>query len=68
MNPRDDAQFDSSEQIDRLVDGELPPTEYRRLLVELDQRPGGWKRCALGFLEAEAWRGEFGLMLDDEEI
>lgn len=65
MNAWNDFQSDASEpamlaeQIDRLVDGELPRDEYRRLLSELDERPGGWKRCALGFLEAQAWRNEF---------
>ncbi len=67
MNPLDDLQSDSSEQIDRLVDGELPPAEYRQLLAELDQRPCGWKQCAMGFLEAQAWRREFGSMLGGDD-
>ncbi len=42
--------------IDRLVDGELTPSERTALLQKLDNIPGGWRRCALAFLEAQAWR------------
>jgi hypothetical protein len=42
--------------IDRLVDGELPDVERRELLVRLENEPGGWRRCALAFLEAQLWR------------
>jgi hypothetical protein len=42
--------------LDRLVDGELDGEERRNLLVHLDVTPDGWKRCALAFLEAQAWR------------
>jgi hypothetical protein len=41
-------------QLDRLVDGELSPAEYRSLLASLDDQPDGWRRCALAFLEAQA--------------
>lgn len=41
-------------QLDRLVDGELSPAEYRNLLTALDDQPEGWRRCALAFLEAQA--------------
>lgn len=41
--------------IDRLVDGELEETERCRLLALLEAEPGGWRRCALAFLEAQAW-------------
>ena len=43
--------------IDRLVDGELDPEARRALLRRLDAAPGGWRCCALAFLEAR----EFGL-------
>jgi hypothetical protein len=43
---------------DRLVDGELPADERQQLLTSLDGRPDGWRRCALAFLEAQAWRSE----------
>ncbi|WP_422931096.1 hypothetical protein [Singulisphaera sp. PoT] len=42
--------------IDRLVDGELSPAERAELLKTLDASPDGWRRCALAFLEAQAWR------------
>jgi hypothetical protein len=45
---------------DRLVDGELAPTERRELLASLDDRPDGWRRCALAFLEAQSWTDELG--------
>src|SRR5262245_48775313 len=43
---------------DRLVDGELTSDERRKLLASLDDRPGGWRRCALAFVEAQTWRGD----------
>jgi hypothetical protein len=45
--------------IDRLVDGELPEDTRRALLARLDAVPDGWRRCALAFLEAQAWRETF---------
>src|SRR6187551_1659923 len=51
-NPADEARYD------RLVDGELTPEEYRALLATLDDEPGGWRRCALAFLESQALAGE----------
>lgn len=47
-------------QLDRLVDGELPDHEYRRLLASLDDEPGGWRRCALAFVEAQALQRDLG--------
>lgn len=44
--------------LDRLVDGEVTETERRELLLRLERSPEGWRRCALAFLEAQAWRGE----------
>lgn len=40
--------------LDRLVDGELSPMEYRQLLAELEKSGDGWRRCAHAFLEAQA--------------
>jgi len=48
-----------AEVLDRLVDGELKSSEYRRVLTALDASPDGWKQCALHFLEAQALRQEF---------
>ncbi len=42
--------------MDRLVDGEVAEPERRALLSRLEQMPDGWRRCALAFLEAQAWR------------
>lgn len=47
--------------LDRLVDGELGQEEYAALLRSLDQTPDGWRRCALAFLEAQAWQRELGV-------
>jgi hypothetical protein len=46
-------------QLDLLVDGQLKPAERRQLLTQLDAEPGAWRRCALAFLEAQAWREDF---------
>lgn len=52
-------------QLDRLVDGELSPAEYRALLLALDADPQGWKRCATAFLEAQALRSELPTLCDE---
>jgi len=46
--------------LDRLVDGEATETERRMLLARFDSEPGGWRRCALAFLEAQSWREALG--------
>jgi hypothetical protein len=53
----DDVFTNDEVLFDRLVDDELAPSERQHLLASLDDRPGGWRRCALAFLEAQAWRG-----------
>jgi hypothetical protein len=50
ISGNDDVRFD------RLVDGELNDTERHQLLALLDDEPGGWRCCALAFLEVQAWR------------
>lgn len=52
------ASPDDDSRLDRLVDGELPTEEYRALLASLDDQPGGWRRCAVAFLEAQALQRE----------
>jgi hypothetical protein len=47
-------------RFDRLVDDELSEEERRELLGRLDDEPGGWRRCALAFLDAQCWREVFG--------
>lgn len=54
-----DSESDSTTLwLDRLVDGELTGDAYRACLKSLDEHPDGWKRCALAFLEAQAWRND----------
>jgi len=48
--------------LDRLVDGELSAEEYAAVLRSLGDSPDGWRRCALAFLEAQAWQRELGMM------
>lgn len=43
---------------DRLADGELSPSEYRRVLAALEQHPAAWRKCAEAFLQAQAWQRE----------
>src|SRR5437660_1111223 len=45
---------DDDRLLDRLVDGELPDAERRKLLLKFEKEPDGWRRCALAFLEAQA--------------
>ncbi|GEM_PF-4837857 len=61
------AEVDMSirERIDRLVDGTLAPQEERDLLTQLEQTPGGWRQCALAFLEAERWRRELSVFVGE---
>jgi hypothetical protein len=42
----------------KLIDGELSFPDQAELLGTLDGTPGGWKRLALGLLEADAFRRE----------
>jgi hypothetical protein len=46
--------------IDRLVDGALADADRRKVLARLDIESGGWRRCALAFLEAQSWREALG--------
>lgn len=61
MKPEPSMQFDDFD-FDRLVDGEMSREEYRRFLAGLEKQPDGWRRCALAFLEAQAWRQELGVV------
>jgi hypothetical protein len=58
-------RFNDEILFDRLVDGELSPAERRRLLASLDERPDGWRRCALAFLEAQSWISGFAQTVRD---
>jgi hypothetical protein len=46
-------------ELDRLVDGQLQPAEYRELLRQIDKDPDGWRQCALAFLQHQALEREF---------
>ena len=65
MNPSDDLINPSGDdrRLDLLVDGELGEAQRRALLCQLDHEPGGWRRCALAFLEAQSWKKEFGAIV-----
>ncbi len=52
----DEREWPDDRELDRLVDDELEPEQRERLLRRLDVVPDGWKRCALAFLEAQAWQ------------
>ena len=63
----DDGDHDDGDHddgvFDRLVDGELDDAEQRALIASLDDRPAGWRRCSLAFLEAQNWRRDFSGMV-----
>jgi hypothetical protein len=46
---------DDDLDIEQLVDGELNDERRREVLVRMDREPGGWRRCAMAFLESQAW-------------
>lgn len=53
----------TDDTLQRLVDGELTAAEYQQVLLALEADPStcesnAWRRCALGFLESQAF--EFG--------
>jgi len=58
MNKFDRIVSDDDAKLDRLVDGELSSSEYRDLLAALEEVPDGWRRCAMAFLEVQAWSRE----------
>jgi hypothetical protein len=57
----------SDTHFDRLVDDELNEEERGELLSRLDDEPGGWRRCALAFLESQCWKQAISGMSDDRE-
>lgn len=60
MDPNLDNLLSDDARFDRLVDGELSERERRELLSALDSEPGGWRRCALAFLESQCWKESAG--------
>lgn len=55
-------------ELDELVSGNLEGDKYRRAIAQIDQEPEGWKRCALAFLEEQAFRKELGELASSDEI
>ncbi|MHC4401446.1 MAG: hypothetical protein ACYTG0_17380 [Planctomycetota bacterium] len=49
----DDVPLDDDWHLDLLVDNELDEDQRRRLLAFLDDRPDGWRRLAMAFLESQ---------------
>ncbi len=47
------------DEIDRLVESEMSQPQRRALIARIENGPGGWRRCALAFLEAQSWRKSF---------
>lgn len=58
MHEMNQSAMDDDRRLDRLVDGELTRQEYAELLRSLDEHPEGWRRCAMAFLESQAWGRE----------
>ena len=56
-------KFFEDQLLDRLVAGDLPDPKRRDFLLHLESEPGGWRRCALAFLEAQTWREAFAPMV-----
>jgi hypothetical protein len=54
------------ELLDVLVDGELPEPERRDLLLKLEQAPGGWRACALAFLESQSLKQTCGAIAREQ--
>eukprot|EP00913_Durusdinium_trenchii_P010901 g10230.t1 len=50
-------------EIDRLVGGDLDKASQRKLVERLDATPGGWKCCAMAFMEARSWNAAFDSLL-----
>lgn len=63
ITPHDSAA-DDQQLLDRLIDGELSPEARRDLLLRLEHETGGWRRCALAFLEAQSWGQDFRSLLN----
>jgi len=65
MNPSNNNEnhrnLDDARLIDRLVDGELSERKRRELLLSFENQSGGWRRCALAFLEAQVFHQALSL-------
>jgi hypothetical protein len=68
MNILDQFRDNPARVLDRLVDGELGQAERRELLATLDDEPGGWRSCALAFLEAQSWRWQLTRLAAEQSL
>lgn len=59
---------DDEQKLARLIDGELTFSQQQALLGKLDETPHGWKRLALGLLEADAFRRELKSCVPREPV
>jgi hypothetical protein len=64
----DEFRRDDERVLDQLVDGELAEEDRSTLLKALDDEPGAWRRCALAFLEAQTWRGDFRKAMQPPQV
>ncbi|MFN3190136.1 MAG: hypothetical protein ACE361_06395 [Aureliella sp.] len=55
-----DTTFSIEDRIELLTEGELSPTEARRLFDECDGQPEHWRTLALAFVEAQCLRRGLG--------
>jgi hypothetical protein len=52
---RDISETNRTEQLDRLVSGDLDERDRRQLIAWLEEDPRRWRLCGLLFLESQTW-------------
>lgn len=66
MNARENHLSNADrEMLDQLVDGELADPERRELLSRLERIEGGWRACALNFLQTQCLQEAFGKLPEE---
>ena len=63
-----DHDWTTDTRLDRLVDGELGPEEYREFLQALEREPDGWRRTAMAFLEAQAFGQDLAALRHEIDV
>jgi len=58
----------NDDALDRLVDGELTETRRKEVLLKLGDEPNGWRRCAMAFLQAQAWTKDLGSLTSRPDL
>lgn len=63
-NQNDLAKDDELDQLvlDRLVDNDLSDVEYRKVLRLVEEKPDGWRKLAIAFLESQALEKELSAL------